>query len=136
MMRRDAKSLRSEVPTKWDIVEDLATVVSPNTEIGRRGKASPAASWIAISSAAVTLFLGFIIGSPVQVNALSATHCVATTVSPGKNLAGRRRTERAQASDGPDTHVGMSPRRLAALLPTHFQPADQEVDYSTDYSFF
>jgi hypothetical protein len=43
---------------------------------------------------------------------------------------------RKPTKDGRDTDVGMSHRRLAALLPVFFEPSEPEIEYSTEYSLF
>src|SRR5665213_637723 len=130
-MPKDTKKLQSKLHTKWDVVEDLASTVQVPTAHVYRSSAPSSASWIATSAAGALLFFGLIGGSTAEANVAihSGIHYAGAAFSSrAKNIQSMppRGVDRRQVSDGPDTQVGLSVRRLAALLPNYFQPAEPE----------
>jgi hypothetical protein len=135
MMRKRTASPSSSGDIKWDIVDDLGTVVQDRTA----GPKSKPSVWIVTSAATVLLFFGTVAGSPTQIarvaNPVGAGSwgSAYSGTSPATDFRSRKSRDSAE---GPDTQVGMSAGRLAALLPVHFEPAAAEAEYSTEYSFF
>jgi hypothetical protein len=129
-------SPQSVASVKWDIVEDVA---SPVQSRGSRLRGQVAK--MTTSAMVAVLTLGFIGGSPAGVNWVNSALGATTVASafafgqglPLKNQMGEKRIP---VTEGPDTHVGLSARRLAAAFSGYFQPAEPEVEYSTEYSFF
>ncbi len=128
--------------TTWDIVEVVTGngVTEPNAEVMTRNRRnlSRVAGAIATSVCAATLAVSPATqGSATQLQA-SAPYAFASTLGR-VDLHSVRRARRGvtrNSVSATDTQVGRSTTRLAKLLPSYFEPAQEEAEYDADYSFF
>jgi hypothetical protein len=120
MTNRQRSASNNNKSVKWDIVDDVAS----SLQIG--GRLRGQITQMATSAVIAILTVAIAAGSPAATELTTSIHAAGQSI----------RAVRSASNSVRDTEVGLSAGRLASAFSSHFQPAEPETNFSTEYSFF